>query len=120
MSKTKLIRAVPNLVRKELIALLLACAILALFSALFDAPMEGPADPKGVPTENVKAPWIFVGIQQMLKILPPELAGIVIPLISLIILTLSPFMFHQRKPSYVMFFGILGVASALTLWGYLS
>lgn len=119
MSKIKLIRAVPNLVRKELIALLFACAILALFSALFDAPMEGPADPNGVPTENVKAPWIFVGIQQMLKTLPPELAGIIIPLISLIMLTIIPLIFSPDL-AYVLFFGILGAASVLTVWGYLN
>ena len=110
----------PHLVRKELVALLAGCAVLILFSSSLDAPMGGAANPSGVPVENVKAPWIFVGIQEMLKTLSPELAGLIIPLVTLSLVSAIPFLRMRRSIEFMMFTLILGMASLLTLWGYVS
>jgi len=118
MTKISKIRTVPHLVRKEIVALLAGCAVLILFSAFFDAPMGGMANPSGVPVENVKAPWIFVGIQEMLKTLSPELAGLIIPLVTFLLVSAIPFLRMRRSLEFMMFALILGMASMLTLWGY--
>jgi hypothetical protein len=119
MTKISRVKTFPYLAQKEFVALVCACALICLISALVDAPMEGAADPNGVPVENVKAPWIFVGIQQMLRSLSPELAGIVIPLVCLLILALGPVLLGHGATSSIVFFGLLGLASILTLWGFL-
>ena len=120
MTKIWKIRTVPHLVRKEIVALLAGCAVLILFSSSLDAPMGGAANPLGVPVENVKAPWIFVGIQEMLKTLSPELAGLIIPLVTLSLVSAIPFLRMRRSLEFMMFTLILGMASLLTLWGYVS
>jgi ubiquinol-cytochrome c reductase cytochrome b subunit len=120
MPKINRVKTVPDLVTKELIALLSACSILILVSTLFDAPLGGPADPNGVPMENVKAPWIFVGIQQTLRFLPPWLAGIFMPLMAMLLLVALPMLARQRRFGLIIFFGILVAGTILTLWGYLS
>ena len=60
-------RSAPDLVRKEGLAVLISFAALCLLAGLIDAPLDGPADTGGIPSDDVKAPWIFVGIQFMLR-----------------------------------------------------
>ena len=120
MPKINRVKTVPDLVEKELIALLSACSILILVSTFLDAPLGGPADPNALPMENVKAPWIFVGIQQMLRFLPPWLAGIFIPFMAILLLAALPMLIRQRRLGLAFFFGILVVGLILTLWGYLN
>jgi hypothetical protein len=70
--------------------------------------------------ENVKAPWIFVGIQQTLRFLPPWLAGIFMPFMAMLLLVALPMLIRQRRLGLTIFFGILVVGASLTLWGYLN
>jgi menaquinol-cytochrome c reductase cytochrome b/c subunit len=114
------IRSVPDLLRKEGLAAMIALAAVGLLSALVDAPLEGPADPSGLAAEHVKAPWIFVGIQQMLRYFPPILAGIVIPLGVLLALALVPYAYGKRTLTRVVFFGIAATVILLTVWGYVA
>lgn len=116
--QTRRIRSVPDLLRKEGLAALIALATVGLLSALVDAPLEGPADPSGLAAEHVKAPWIFVGIQQMLRYFPPILAGIVIPLGVLLALALIPYAYGKRTLTRVVFFGVIATVILLTVWGY--
>lgn len=115
------IRSVPDLVRKEALAAIIALAALVLLSATFDAPVGGPADVTGVPEEHVKAPWIFVGIQQLLRHLPAGIAGVALPLAALALMAAIPFLPRERKLITLLIF--LGVALALigfTAWGYFA
>lgn len=115
------VRSTPDLVRKEALAALGALAAVCLVSALFDAPVEGPADPQGMPPEHVKAPWIFVGIQQMLRWWSPWLAGVVVPVAAVVVLAVIPFAARSgitRTIVAVAFFLVVVLACALTLWGY--
>jgi len=117
------ITSAPDLVRKEVLAALGTLAAVCLVSAWFDAPIEGPADPHGIPAEHVKAPWIFVGIQQMLRWWPPWSAGVLVPGAALFVLALIPFVPQRgsaRSLIAAIFFALVFVACALTLWGYLS
>jgi quinol-cytochrome oxidoreductase complex cytochrome b subunit len=119
-NQTRRIRSVPDLVRKEGLAALIALAAVGLLSVLADAPIEGPADPSGLATEHVKAPWIFVGIQQMLRYLPPILAGIAIPAGALLALALVPYAYRKRILTRVLFWGIVAAVVILTVWGYFA
>ncbi|MFH0957421.1 MAG: hypothetical protein V1897_01830 [Pseudomonadota bacterium] len=120
MTQKQKIKTVPHLVRKEFVALLACCAVLILLSASLDAPMGGAANLSGVPIENVKAPWIFVGIQEMLKTLSPELAGLIIPFAALLIVSMMPFLPMRRLLASTIFIVILGVISFLTSRGHFS
>ncbi len=118
--KNPRIRSVPDLLRKEGLAALIALAATALLSSLVDAPIRAPADASGLAAEHVKAPWIFVGIQQMLRYFSPIIAGIIIPLVVLLALALVPYARGKRTLIRTLFFVIGGAVVVLTLWGYLA
>ena len=68
----------PHLVRNEF---LIACAMMILlivWSLLVDAPLEEPANPTRTPNPS-KAPWYFLGLQEMLVFFDPWHAGVVLP-----------------------------------------
>jgi len=110
-------------VQKEALAAMLALVVMCLVSTFADAPVQGPADPSGIAAEHVKAPWIFVGIQQMLRYFPPFLAGVAVPLAGFLLIALVPFLParspFQRSLLRVLIFGVLLATVMVTLWGYL-
>jgi menaquinol-cytochrome c reductase cytochrome b/c subunit len=115
------LKTFPDLVQKEAFAAIVAIAVVFLLSAALDAPIGGPADLSGIPAENVKAPWIFVGIQQMLRYFHAVIAGIVMPLVALLMLGALPFIFERRKlPVRLIFFAIILISLAVTIWGYFA
>jgi len=68
----------PHLLLREVI-LVQACVIaMALLSLFFDSPLEGIADPTSTPNP-AKAPWYFLGLQELLHYFPPIVAGVLIP-----------------------------------------
>jgi hypothetical protein len=120
-SQAPRMRSFPDLLRNEVLAALASLAVLCILAALVDAPTGAPADPSGLPAENVKAPWIFVGIQQMLRYLPTVVAGVIFPLIALLITVLIPFVSEAASRLYsAIFFGLAVAALVLTAWGYFS
>jgi len=114
------IKCAPDLIRKECVALVLSLAVVCLLGALVDAPLERPADPGGIPADNVKAPWVFVGIQYLLRFLPPFIAGVLLPIAALLFMAGIPFLPIGRKARRILFFGLLGAAVILTVWGYVA
>src|SRR5688500_12299079 len=68
----------PDLVYTELICLVLATAALTLWAILAKAPLEQPASPGWAPNP-AKAPWYFLGLQEMLVYFDPWMAGVVYP-----------------------------------------
>lgn len=104
-----------------MVAALVGLVALCILAAFIDAPIGGPADPAGLPAEHVKAPWIFVGIQQLLRYLPAIVAGVVFPLAALLIITLVPFSSSARRRLSAAVFIFLTIATlVLTIWGYFS
>src|SRR5581483_5448626 len=68
----------PDLVYTELISLILCSVVLIVWSILLKAPLEQPANPANTPNPS-KAPWYFLGLQEMLVYFDPWLAGVVLP-----------------------------------------
>ena len=68
----------PDLVHAELIVMVLATGVLVVWAILVPAPLEQPADPNIAPNP-AKAPWYFLGLQEMLVYFDPWLAGVVLP-----------------------------------------
>jgi quinol-cytochrome oxidoreductase complex cytochrome b subunit len=118
---TPRIKTFPDLVRKEAFAAVVAITVVFLISATLDAPIGGPADSCGIPAENVKAPWIFVGIQQMLRYFPTMVAGVFVPVAALLGLIAIPFISEKPNlPMRLIFFAIIFISLAVTVWGYLA
>src|SRR4029078_5795075 len=66
----------PDLVYTELISLILCSVVLIVWSIFLKAPREQPATPSNTPNPS-KAPWYFLGLQEMLVYFDPWLAGVV-------------------------------------------
>jgi quinol-cytochrome oxidoreductase complex cytochrome b subunit len=90
-------RSRAHLVRLEVLGALLAMVALVALSLAFDAPLTAPVDPGAVVTEP-KAPWFFLWIQELLRVAPPFLAGVAIPIAILVLLGLLPYTL-DRTPS---------------------
>ncbi|MDQ7784105.1 MAG: hypothetical protein RDU20_14570 [Desulfomonilaceae bacterium] len=114
------VKSVPDLVRKEALAAGIALAVVCLVSALLDAPLQGPADVGGLAASDVKAPWILVGIQELLKFLPALTAGVLMPFTAVLIIGAIPFLPDIRGLRPIMFFGTTLTFVVLTVRGYLS
>jgi len=85
----------PDLVYTELISMLVLGAILVIWSIVLKAPLEEPASPSDSPNP-AKAPWYFLGLQEMLVYYDPWLAGVVFP--SLIIVGLMALPYIDFNP----------------------
>ncbi len=80
----------PHLLVRELITIIavtLACVVLAL---LFAAPLEELANPLQTPNPS-KAPWYFLGLQELLHYYPPFVAGVLIPGVVVAALVVIPY-----------------------------
>ncbi len=115
------IKTFPDLVRNEAIAAIAAATALFLISAVSDAPLGGPADSLGIPLENVKAPWIFLGIQQMLRYFSPVIGGVIMPIAGFLMLISTPFISKRvNRLAQVTFWGIILICLMTTIQGYLE
>jgi len=85
----------PDLVYTELISLILCSVVLIVWSIFLKAPLEQPANPANTPNPS-KAPWYFLGLQEMLVYFDPWLAGVVLP--GLIIVGLICIPYIDRNP----------------------
>ena len=64
----------PHLIVREVILFQVVVIALAVAALLFDAPLEGIANPLETPNP-AKAPWYFLGLQELLHYFPPIVAG---------------------------------------------
>ena len=85
-----LVTTFPNLVIKELIAFEILVIVLCIISLLFNAPLEWIANPGHTPSP-AKAPWYFVGLQELLCYFPPVVAGVILPVLAVIALFVIPY-----------------------------
>jgi len=85
----------PNLTRIEFLAAIFIMLILTVWSVALDAPLEVAANPTKTPNPS-KAPWYFLGLQEMLVYFDPWLAGVVFP--TLIIVGLMAIPYIDKNP----------------------
>jgi hypothetical protein len=111
----------PDLVYVELICLVVVMAVMIVWSIALKAPLEEPANPTDSPNP-AKAPWYFLGLQEMLVYYDPWLAGVVLPSLIIVGLMAIPyidtnpkgngyFTFRERKAEVTLF--LLGF---IVLW----
>jgi len=81
----------PYLVRIELLWTIVAMIILTVWSIVVDAPLEMPANPNRTPDPS-KAPWYFLGLQEMLVYFDPWIAGVMVPLLIIAGLIAIPYL----------------------------
>lgn len=93
----------PSFLFKEFLVALACLLVLAWLGLLFDAPIDTPADPEFTPNP-AKAPWYFLGIQELLVYFDPWLAGVVIPLLIVSGLIIIPFI--DNDPSGAGYYSI--------------
>jgi hypothetical protein len=86
----------PDLVYTELICLVAATAGLTLWAIISKAPLEQPANP-GYAPNPAKAPWYFLGLQEMLVYFDPWMAGVVYPGLIILGLCIMPFIDTNPK-----------------------
>ena len=80
----------PYLVRKEFLAAIICMIILIVWSVMLDAPLEELSDSTMTPNP-AKAPWYFLGLQEMLVYFDPWIAGVVFPMLIVVGLMAIPY-----------------------------
>ncbi len=80
----------------ELILLLGVTLFIFVFSLLKQAPLDEIANPM-ITTDPAKAPWYFVGLQELLEHMHPTIAGVVIPTILVLFLIAVPYIDYSRE-----------------------
>ena len=91
-NKKERVQVWPHLVIRETIAAIIAVILLIGLSMLVDAPLEEIADPSFSMNPS-KAPWYFLGLQELLVYFTPWVAGVIIPVFVIIGLMLSLLIF---------------------------
>ena len=86
----------PHLLGIEFVAALACTAFLLIFSIFVNAPLLELANPNQTPNPS-KAPWYFLGLQELLTMFHPMVAGVTLPGFGLIGLILAPY--TDRNPS---------------------
>ena len=108
----------PHLLRVEFLAAIIVTLILMIWSITLNAPLEEPANPN-LTMNPAKAPWYFLGLQEMLVYFDPWIAGVLMPTFILIGLIIIPYVdtnplgngyytYRQRKFAILTFlFGFI-------------
>src|SRR5438034_7866915 len=91
----------PDLVYTELICMVVLTVILIGWSMTLEAPLEEPANPSASPNPS-KAPWYFLGLQEMLVYFDPWLAGVVLPSLIIVGLICIPWLAGVVLPSLII------------------
>ena len=89
MTKPEL-QSFPEVLFRAAIAVQVLTCVLILISLFFNAPLEGLADPSHTPNP-AKAPWYFLGLQELLHYFPPVVAGVLVPTLVVIALIVIPY-----------------------------
>lgn len=89
-SAEPMVMAFPHLLVRELVAFLALGLGITIVSLLFDAPLEEIANPEKTPNP-AKAPWYFLGLQELLHYYPPLISGVLLPGIVLFALVIVPY-----------------------------
>lgn len=124
----KVVHTWPYLLRVEFLAALIVSVVLMVWAVYLDAPLEPPANPT-LTTNPAKAPWYFLGLQELLVYFDPWIAGVILPHVILGGLMAIPYIdvnplgngyytWRQRKFAHLTFqFGFLVLWVLLAIIG---
>src|SRR5215472_9537477 len=116
------IQTFPEVLFRAAVAIEVLAIALIWIALLFNAPLEGLADPSHTPNP-AKAPWYFLGLQEMLHYFPPVVAGVLVPGLVVMALVVIPYfkvnieadgLFLKDRPKRLRIFYV--VATALSLF----
>ncbi len=108
----ELVDTMPHLIVREVAMAVLVLAVILVVAMLFNAPLTDQANP-GLSPNPTKAPWYFVGIQELLMHFHPVFAVLVIPLTLFIGLLSIPYLKYDTDSSGVWFVSQKGRGLAL-------
>lgn len=120
----------PYLLRIEFLAAIIVTAILMVWSITLDAPLEEPANPS-LTMNPAKAPWYFLGLQEMLVYFDPWIAGVMMPTLIVVGLLIIPYIdtnplgngyytYAQRKFAiWAFLFGFIALWCSMVVIGTL-
>lgn len=108
----------PNLVYTELFSMIACTAFLVVWSIILKAPLEEPANPTWAPNP-AKAPWYFLGLQEMLVYFDPWMAGVVLPGLVVAGLIAIPYIDTNPKGNGYFTFSERKMAISAFLYGWL-
>jgi hypothetical protein len=119
-----MVMTVPNLIVREVIAFEILVIVLAVISLLFNAPLEWIANPEHTPNP-AKAPWYFLGLQELLHYFPPIVAGVILPALVVVALIVIPYFSvnlkqeglwkQSKQPTLTVILLSVGILSAVLL-----
>jgi len=108
----------PNLVYTELFVIIAGTVFLIAWGIIFKAPLEEPPNVTWAPNP-AKAPWYFLGLQEMLVYFDPWMAGVVLPVLIIIGLMAIPYMDTNPKGNGYYTIKERPLAITLFLYGWL-
>lgn len=108
----------PDLVYVELLCMIVLTIVLIVWSILLPAPLEQPANPADSPNPS-KAPWYFLGLQEMLVYFDPWLAGVVFPTLIVVGLMAIPYIDTNPKGNGYFTLKERKAEIAIFLYGFL-
>jgi menaquinol-cytochrome c reductase cytochrome b/c subunit len=113
----------PHLLIEELLSLIIVTAALIVFSTFVNAPLRELANPNLTPNPS-KAPWYFLGLQELLRYFHPMVAGVLVPTLFFAFLFVLPYADRNpsnkpgdRKIAIVLFTMLLMMFAVLTIIG---
>jgi quinol---cytochrome c reductase cytochrome c subunit, bacillus type len=119
-----LVMTFPEGLFRAAVAIEILAVVLVLVSLIFNAPLEELADPMHTPNP-AKAPWYFLGLQELLHYFPPFVAGVLIPTLVVLALIVIPYFdinvesegvwLRNREPRLRFFVAVLAVLTAVML-----
>jgi hypothetical protein len=108
----------PYLVRLEMMVGTFVMAFMTIWSIVVDAPLEEPANPTKTPNPS-KAPWYFLGLQELLVYFDPWFAGVVLPSMIIVGLMIIPYIDVNPKGNGYYCFRDRWFAISTFLFGFL-
>ena len=113
------VQTYPEVLFRVVLAVEILAIVLVVIALLFNAPLEGIADPTHTPNP-AKAPWYFLGLQELLHYFPPVVAGVLVPTLLIVSLIVIPyfninieaaglFLNHRRKRLQIFYATAVGL-----------
>ena len=100
--KIEYVSTIPNLILREAVVALVLVAFVFMYSVLFNAPLSAEANP-GMSPNPAKAPWYFLGIQELLLHFHPLFAVVIIPFSLIVMAFLLPYLKYDMQVPGIWF-----------------